>query len=83
MTQLTENTDELHSIRLAIDPNLITLPIGSKSTSPHSNSTSDGNPESHNTENEEVDNKAGSLPPEQLSNNSAKLIVNPYENMVG
>ncbi|KTB25112.1 Mediator of RNA polymerase II transcription subunit 17 [Nakaseomyces glabratus] len=79
MTQLTENTDELHSIRLAIDPNLITLPIGSKSTSPHSNSTSDGNPESHNTENEEVDNKAGSLPPEQLSNNSAKLIVNPYE----
>ncbi|XDT31391.1 Subunit 17 of Mediator complex [Nakaseomyces glabratus] len=79
MTQLTENTDELHSIRLAIDPNLITLPIGSKSTSPHSNSTSDGNPESHNTENEEVDNKAGSLPPEQFSNNSAKLIVNPYE----
>ncbi|KAH7585036.1 Subunit 17 of Mediator complex [Nakaseomyces glabratus] len=79
MTQLTENTDELHSIRLAIDPNLITLPIGSKSTSPHSNSTSDGNPESHNTENEEVDNKAGSLPPEQLSNNSSKLIVNPYE----
>ena len=79
MTQLTENTDELHSIRLAIDPNLITLPIGSKSTSPHSNSTSDGNPESHNTENEEVDNRAGSLPPEQLSNNSAKLIVNPYE----
>lgn len=79
MTQLTENTDELHSIRLAIDPNLITLPIGSKSTSPHSNSTSDGNPESHNTENEEVDNKAGSLPPEQLSNNNAKLIVNPYE----